>query len=367
MLLARSDDWDWALVRLNAPPPAGVHFSALARRDRAGVRGRHRASTTRTATSRSGRRGPRRATSTCDDGTGASFVRMRWNQGTTEVGSSGAGLFTYYGAGGYYELRGGLFGGDSSCSARAELDYFSRLDQALPYLRQYLTPNAASPRGVVPVIEFYNRTLGHYFISTNPVEINNLDTGVLRGWERTGLALPRLFGSGAGAGGNDARVPLLHAARVRRLALLFGAVLAECAETAARFGAAWIYESPNVFYIQLPEPGDRRLPGGHAAGLALPQHLQHQPPLHGRGAGSRRPAPHPRAGSPKATGPDAVIMCAPRRDCRAVQRRPVVYSASAFICASVSLAATAAMIRPFTSLPSLSAPRSPALNAFSCA
>ena len=51
----------------------------------------------------------------------------------------------------------------------------------------------------------------------------------------------------------------------------------------------------------------------------------------------------------------------------AVQRRPDVYSATAFIWASVILPAIVAMIRPLTSLPSLSAPRSPALNAFSCA
>ena len=46
---------------------------------------------------------------------------------------------------------------------------------------------------------------------------------------------------------------------------------------------------------------------------------------------------------------------------------PVVYSATAFIWASVMRLAIVAMILPLTSLPSLSAPRSPALNALSCA
>ncbi len=250
MLLARSDDWDWALVRLNEPPPSGVHFSGW------------RAETVPAFAVGTGihhpngdlkkwSQGTTQGYEYLDDGTGASFVRMRWNQGATEVGSSGAGLFTYYGAGGYYELRGGLFGGDSSCSARAELDYFSRLDQALPYLRQYLTPNAASPRGVVPVIEFYNQDLGHYFISTNPVEINNLDTGVLRGWERTGLTF-LAYSDPAQAPAGTTPVCRFYMRPEFGDSHFYSGSLAECAETAARFGAAWIYESPNVFHIQLP-------------------------------------------------------------------------------------------------------------------
>ena len=44
-----------------------------------------------------------------------------------------------------------------------------------------------------------------------------------------------------------------------------------------------------------------------------------------------------------------------------------MYSATAFISASVSRDATVCMIWPLTSLPALSLPRSPLPNAFNCA
>ena len=59
-------------------------------------------------------------------------------------------------------------------------------------MRQYLTPDAANPNGVVAAVEFYNRALDHYFLSTNPVEIDNLDSGRTVGWDAHGPALPRL-------------------------------------------------------------------------------------------------------------------------------------------------------------------------------
>jgi hypothetical protein len=55
------------------------------------------------------------------------------------------------------------------------------------------------------------------------------------------------------------------------------------------------------------------------------------------------------------------------RPVAAGQCKPVVYSAAAFIWSSDILLAIPTMMRPLTSLPSLSAPRSPALNALSCA
>src|SRR5512132_1845542 len=38
----------------------------------------------------------------------------------------------------------------------------------------------------VSVIEFYNPTLDHYFISADPVETTTLEAGILKGWIRTG-------------------------------------------------------------------------------------------------------------------------------------------------------------------------------------
>ena len=239
-------------MRLNEPPPSGVHFAGWRAEtvpEFAVGTGIHHPN----GDLKKWSQGTTQGYEYLDDGTGASFVRMRWNQGATEVGSSGAGLFTYYGAGGYYELRGGLFGGDSSCSARAELDYFSRLDQALPYLRQYLTPNAASPRGVVPVVEFYNqdaRPLLHLDQPGRDQQPGHRRAARL-GAHRAHASSPMRIRRRRRPERRPCAASTCGPSSATRTSIR--AVLGECAETAARFGAAWIYESPNVFYIQLPD------------------------------------------------------------------------------------------------------------------
>jgi lysyl endopeptidase len=66
----------------------------------------------------------------------ASYVEARWSSGTTEVGSSGSGLWSS--SGGQYYFRGGLWGGTAACSAPQGTDYYSRFDQAFPAIAQYL-------------------------------------------------------------------------------------------------------------------------------------------------------------------------------------------------------------------------------------
>ena len=76
----------------------------------------------------------------------ADMLVSDWNSiatGVTEGGSSGSGIFTAVGQPATsYLLRGGLFGGPSSCTASAAdlHDYYSRLDQVYPALAQYLNP-----------------------------------------------------------------------------------------------------------------------------------------------------------------------------------------------------------------------------------
>lgn len=257
-LLGRSEDFDWALLRLRDAPPAGALFSAW------------RAESLPTGITaytmhhpegdlKKWSQGVTQGYHTYDDG--STFVQMKWNLGSTEPGSSGAGLFTLQTNGGYYELRGGLFGGQASCTNRSGIDVFSRLDNGAPLLRQYLTPNVPNPNGEVIVVEFYNAQLDHYFITSNPAEIADLDAGVHPGWVRTGLRFlaysdPALAPAGATP---VCRFYLLPAVGDSHF---YSGDPAECAATAAKFGNAWTMESSAVFWIVLPDKTTGACPAG---------------------------------------------------------------------------------------------------------
>jgi hypothetical protein len=246
MMLARSDDWDWALVRLNAPPPAGTFFGAW-RADPiptgADISVIHHPS----GDLKKWAAGTMPGTRPYDDG--SVFWYAHYTQGTTEGGSSGAGLLTFNSDGQYYEVRGGLFGGDASCSDLDGLDEYSMLGNMLPKVREYLTPGS-NPAGTSASVEFYNATLQHYFMSTAPGEINDLDTGVHVGWERTGLRFNAYNTQVAGT----SPVCRFYRAPAFGDSHFYSASPAECAATAAAHPVDWIYESPAVFYIFLPDP-----------------------------------------------------------------------------------------------------------------
>lgn len=72
-----------------------------------------------------------------------SFSEVRYSSGTTEGGSSGAGLFTFDGS--QYLLRGALWGGSALCTNPNGTDNFSRLDQVYTALQPYLNPTVTGP------------------------------------------------------------------------------------------------------------------------------------------------------------------------------------------------------------------------------
>lgn len=77
-------------------------------------------------------------------GGNASYIEAQWSSGTTEPGSSGAGVWST--GSGSYAFRGGLYGGTALCTNPTGTDFYSRLDQVYPALSQYLAPPAqASP------------------------------------------------------------------------------------------------------------------------------------------------------------------------------------------------------------------------------
>jgi len=249
VLLGRSVDSDWALVRLNTAPPANAVFSAWraeAIPDFRAVTVIHHPEGDLKKISE----GSKSDYFSFSDNT--SFARVRYTMGSTELGSSGAGLLTLGSNGSFYELRGGLYAGNASCSNPNGTDVYSRLDVAIPLVAQYLTPAAANPTKKTLVVEYYYPGLNDYFITANQPEIQGLDNGAHPGWVRTGLTFLAY---------SDPTVAPAGVSPVCRFYLLpqfgdshfYSADPAECAATAAKFAGSWAYESPALFYIELPD------------------------------------------------------------------------------------------------------------------
>jgi len=255
-LLGRSQDNDWSLVRLDATPPAGTRLAPWRAEPiavGAPVVTLHHPRGDLLKTSRGSVTG---ALHVEDDLVDADFTQVTWNAGITEGGSSGAPLATA--DGGVYEVRGGLYGGLSSCNRPADADYFSRLATLLPLMRQYLTPAAANPGGAVVAVEFHNAALDRFFLSTDPAEIESLDSGRTTGWVRTGLRFLAYPVKVEGAN------PVCRLYRVpgRGDAHFYSASPAECAATLAAAPGDWIAESATAFYLPLPDASSGECPAG---------------------------------------------------------------------------------------------------------
>jgi hypothetical protein len=305
-LLARSPDWDWALVRLNTPPPAGVRFSAW------------RAEPIPPFTPVTVFHHPKADLKKWTAGTtlghafysdGSSFALVSNDEGITEPGSSGAGLLTFFASGGYYELRGGLWTGASFCRTPAGPDQYSRLDDMLPLTREYLTPGSPLPAGLAVTVEYYSRALDHYFITSIPREITGLDNGEHPGWERTGLRFLAYTGPGPGI------FPVCRFYRTPGAgdSHFYSAIKAECDAILANpaLSAGWILESGNVFYIRQPDP----VTGQCAQGTRPIWRFYNQRTINHRYTTEQEVRDAMRADpltwQPEGYPPDNITMCAP--------------------------------------------------------
>lgn len=177
------------------------------------------------------------------------YLRASWTQGTTEVGSSGGGVYTR-GANGQYQLRGILHGGEASCQAPQGLDYYGRFDLAYPSISQYLA-GVSQPTAGSNTIEYYNVDLDHYFMTSFPDETLSIETGGAgRGWVRTGYSFPT-----GGSGASVCRFygnPQLDAATGKRKgpnSHFYTADASECAQV--KLDPGWVYEAI-AFAIRVP-------------------------------------------------------------------------------------------------------------------
>jgi hypothetical protein len=120
--------------------------------------------------------------------------------------------------------------------------------QAIVVTGKGLTPGASS---TVPVVEFYNKDLDHYFISSDPAEIAELDAGTrIKGWIRTSLSFRAYPPGQAGA----SPVCRFYLPPQFGDSHFFGRGTAECEATEQKY-PGFDYESPEVMDMILPAIG----------------------------------------------------------------------------------------------------------------
>ena len=156
---------------------------------------------------------------------------------------------------------------------------------------------------IVDVVEYYNATLDHYFISSLPPDIEALDSGRFPGWQRTGEKFRALS------------EPSTVTSPVCRFYIpppygdshFYSASPAECDLVKASF-PMFVFESPSVMNVEVPDP-DR---GFCAAGRIPVYRLWNaRADTNHRYTTSVaiRDAMVARGYVPEGYGPDAVAMC----------------------------------------------------------
>lgn len=109
----------------------------------------------------------------------------------------------------------------------------------------------------VQVIEYYNSSQDHYFITSVPAEIQALDSGTQVGWKRTG----RSFEAYPAATGNASPVCRFYIPPAQGDSHFYSASPTECQQTAAKY-PAFVEESTAVMYVDLPDPTSGACPAG---------------------------------------------------------------------------------------------------------
>ncbi|HEY3179657.1 MAG TPA: sialidase family protein [Casimicrobiaceae bacterium] len=121
----------------------------------------------------------------------------------------------------------------------------------------------AVPANPITVVEFYNDSLDHYFMSPLAPDIDALDSGRIAGWSRTGYAFDA-FPTMSAALNPVCRfyIPPIHGD-----SHFFSASPSECTAVLAKIGvdpnySDYIYETPSEFYILLPNTANGDCSGG---------------------------------------------------------------------------------------------------------
>ena len=115
------------------------------------------------------------------------------------------------------------------------------------------------PVAVVQVDEFFNASLQHYFITADAGEKTDLDARVHPGWTRTGQSF-KAYAAGSSASGSIN--PVCRYYSQLSSSHFHSASAAECFAVHMQHPVDWIYESDNVFQINLPDTTTGACPVG---------------------------------------------------------------------------------------------------------
>lgn len=182
-----------------------------------------------------------------------------------------------------------------------------------------LATNFAGATAVVPTlpvtsVEYYHAGLDHYFITDLQPDIDALETGRIAGWLRTGQTF-KVFASQASGGPGVNPVCRFYIPPAHGNSHFFSASPAECAAILQKSVtdpnySGYVQESPNAFYIGLPDTATGGCPGGSVPVYRL---------WNQRADSNHRYSSDPAVKAlmitksyvPEGYGPNATIMCAP--------------------------------------------------------
>lgn len=122
---------------------------------------------------------------------------------------------------------------------------------------------AQTVAGTALAVEFFNRSLNHYFLTHLTGEIADLDSGRLAGWERTGYSF-WVWPDAAPAPENAQNACRFYGLPEAGLDSHFYTLSAfECDEVVRRFSSSWSLESRQFFAAFLPDAQTGMCPPSH--------------------------------------------------------------------------------------------------------
>jgi len=109
------------------------------------------------------------------------------------------------------------------------------------------------------LVEFYNKTLDHYFVTIDPLEISNLDTGYFVGWARTGYRFPVVkIGVDVPSASPVCRFYGLPEAGID--SHFYSSKNDECEQVKIKFPQQWQFEDSEVFRAFAVDPNSGLCP-----------------------------------------------------------------------------------------------------------